>query len=96
MVETSNLIGKEVALTGRLFSMTRTEAIERIETAGGTHAREPGPSTAILVAGEASGHLTSSGAISRNMELFRELKNRGVPIELIEESVFLKLLGAED
>lgn len=96
MVETSHLIGKEVALTGRLFSMTRAQAVERIQKAGGTYAREPGPSTAILVAGEASGHLTSSGAISRNMELFRGLKNHGVPIQLIEESEFLTLLGEED
>ena len=76
--------------------MTRAHAVERIQKAGGTYAREPGPSTAILVAGEASGHLTSSGAISRNMELFRGLKNQGVPIQLIEESEFLKLLGGED
>jgi tetratricopeptide (TPR) repeat protein len=96
MVEISNLVGKEVALTGRLFSMTRAHAVERIQKAGGTYAREPGPSTAILVAGEASGHLTSSGAISRNMELFRGLKNQGVPIQLIEESEFLKLLGGDE
>jgi tetratricopeptide (TPR) repeat protein len=96
MVETTNLTGKEVALTGRLFSMTRAYAVERIQQAGGAYVREPGVSTSILVAGEASGHLTSSGAISRNMELFRELKNHGVLIELIEESAFLKLLGGED
>jgi tetratricopeptide (TPR) repeat protein len=95
-VEPSSLTGKEVALTGRLFSMTRAQAIERIQRAGGTCAREPGSSTAILVAGEASGHLTSSGGISRNMELFRELKNKGVPIQLIEEIEFLKLLGGEE
>jgi tetratricopeptide (TPR) repeat protein len=95
MVETTNLTGKEVALTGRLFSMTRASAVERIQQAGGIYVREPGPATSILVAGEASGHLTSTGAISRNMELFRELKNRGVSIELVEESEFLKLLGGE-
>jgi len=96
MATTVPLTGKEVALTGRLFSMTRADAVQRIEQAGAVHVREPGPTTSLLVAGEASGHLTSSGAISRNMELFRQLKNRGVPIELVEESEFLKLLGGQD
>lgn len=53
MAEAVSIAGLEVALTGRLFSMTRAEAVERIQKAGGRHAKEPGPATDILVAGEA-------------------------------------------
>ena len=96
MAEVSPLADKEVALTGRLFSMTRAEAVERILKAGGRHAREPGPTTAILVAGNALGHLTSDGGISRNLEVFQALKKQGASIRLVEEQEFLRLLGAED
>ncbi len=96
MVEASTLADKEVAITGRLFSMTRAEAIERILKAGGRHVREPGPSTAILVGGNALGHLTADGGISRTMALFRELKRAGAPIRLVEEPEFLGMLGASE
>ena len=76
--------------------MTRAEAIESIIKAGGRHAREPGASTAILVAGNALGHLTADGGISRNMALFQELKKQGADIRLVEEPEFLRLLGADD
>jgi len=96
MPEAAPLADKEVALTGRLFSMTRAEAIERIQRAGGRHSREPGPSTDILVAGGAQGHLTADGGISRNMAIFQELKKAGAGIRLVEESEFLRLLGANE
>lgn len=96
MVEALTLADIEVALTGRLFSMARAEAIERIGKAGGRYAREPGPSTSLLVAGSAQGHLTASGEISRNMALFQELKKGGAAIRLVDEMEFLGLLGAAE
>ncbi len=96
MSEPSSLTGREVALTGRLFSMTRAQAIERILKAGARHAREPGPDTDILVAGNAQGHLTPDGGISRNLQIFQELKKRGAAVRLVEEPEFLGLLGADD
>jgi tetratricopeptide (TPR) repeat protein len=89
------LNGAEVAITGRLLSMTRPEAVERILAAGGRHVREPGPSTAMVVAGEGSGHLTSDGRITRSMEVFRQLKKDGSFIRLVAEPEFLTLLGAD-
>jgi hypothetical protein len=53
MTAASALAGKEIALSGRLFSMSRTQAVQRILRAGGRPVREPGPATAILVAGNA-------------------------------------------
>ena len=47
------------------------------------------------MAGQA-GHLTSSGSVTRNLLRFRDLKQNGSPIRLIDEIEFLKLLGAHD
>ena len=90
-----SLRGKEVALTGRLVSMKRLEAVRRIMEAGGRHVDMPGVSTSLLVAGH-EGRLTAAGGVTRIMLLFRELKQNGAPIRLIEEGEFLKLLGAGD
>jgi tetratricopeptide (TPR) repeat protein len=96
MSEETTLRGSEVAITGRLLSMSRAEAIGRLREAGGTYAREPGFSTAMLVAGEAIGTLTADGRIPRSLETFRELKSKGFGIRLVGESEFLRLLGAQD
>ncbi len=90
-----SLRGKEVALTGRLASMKRAEAIRRIVEAGGRHVDAPGLTTALLVAGQA-GHLTAAGGVTRNMLRFKDLKQEGAPIRLIEETEFLRILGAAD
>ncbi len=91
----SPLTGKEVALTGRLFSLTRPEAADRIRGAGGIYVPEPGPGTGLLVAGNALGHLTADGGISRNLSLFQSLRKSGTPIKLVEEPEFLGMLGSE-
>jgi tetratricopeptide (TPR) repeat protein len=96
MAEASALAGKEIALSGRLFSMSRTQAVQRILQAGGRPVREPGPSTAILVAGSALGHLTAEGMVDRNLARFRQLKQQNAPILLLNEPEFLRLLGAEE
>ena len=92
---TESLRGKEIALTGRLASMKRSEAVRRITEAGGRHVDTPGAATSLLVAGQA-GHLTESGRVTRTMVRFRDLKQNGAPIRLIEETEFLRLLGAAD
>jgi tetratricopeptide (TPR) repeat protein len=96
MTEASALAGKEIALSGRLFSMSRTQAVQRILRAGGRPVREPGPATAILVAGSALGHLTAEGYVDRNLARFRQLKQQNAAIRLVEEPEFLRLLGAQD
>ena len=94
-MSSESLRGKEIALTGRLASMRRSEAVRRIADAGGRHVDAPGESTALLVAGQA-GSLTPSGRVTRNMLRFRDLKQNGAAIRLIEETEFLRLLGAAD
>jgi len=94
-VMTTTLAGKEAAFTGRLISMDRAEAVQRIMRAGGRHVREPGMTTDILIAGQATGHFTPDGGIARNMLRFRELKKQGASIRLVDEDEFLGLIGAE-
>jgi len=92
----SPLDGKEVALTGRLFSLTRPEAEDRVRRAGGVVVPEPRDRTGLLVAGNASGHLTNDGGIPRNILLFDRLKQRGAPIRLVEEPELLRMVGAKE
>ena len=89
------LEGKEIALTGRLFSLTRAEAAERVRRAGGVVVPEPGDRTGLLVAGNARGHLTDDGGLPRNILLFDRLKQRGAPIRLVEEPELLRMVGAK-
>ncbi len=96
MSDDTPLNGAEVAITGRLLSMTRAQAVERLQKAGARHVREPGPTTALLIASEATGHLTADGRLSRSLEQFRELKRQGSGIRLVAETEFLRLLGAQD
>ncbi len=96
MAEASALAGKEIALSGRLFSMSRAQAVQRILQAGGRAVREPGPATSILVAGNAQGHLDAQGEIERNLARFRQLKQQNAAILLLNEPEFLRLLGAQD
>jgi tetratricopeptide (TPR) repeat protein len=95
MADGKSLTGKEVAFAGRLFSMTRVEAVDRIQEAGAQHAREPGPATSLLIAGNALGHLTPDGGISRSMARLQDLKRHGAPIRVVEEPEFLRIVGAE-
>lgn len=91
----SPLSGKEVALSGRLFSLTRPEAADRIKSAGGIYVPEPGRGTGLLVAGNALGHLTADGEVPRSLALFRSLRQGGAAIELVEEPEFLGMLGTD-
>jgi tetratricopeptide (TPR) repeat protein len=76
--------------------MSRAQAAQRILQAGGRPVREPGPATAILVAGNAQGHLDAQGEIARNLARFRQLKQQNADILLLNEPEFLRLLGAQD
>jgi tetratricopeptide (TPR) repeat protein len=90
------LAGREVAFTGRLVSMTRGDAIDRIGETGGSYVRVPGESTHLLVAGHAHGPLKRDGGVPDNLVRFKELRERGAPVRLLQEPEFLHLIGAEE
>jgi tetratricopeptide (TPR) repeat protein len=95
MSEAVTLDGAEVAITGRLLSMSRAEAVQRLREAGASVAREPGFATTMLVVGDASGQL-AEGRANRSLEQYRALKAKGLAIRLVGEQDFLRLLGAQE
>ncbi len=90
------LEGKEIALTGRLASMTRSDVIGRITGTGGRYVRVPAESTHLLVAGRAHGPLKPDGSVPDNLVRFNDLKEKGADVQLVDEPEFLGLIGAEE
>jgi Flp pilus assembly protein TadD/DNA-binding transcriptional MerR regulator len=94
MAESDRLFeGIEIAIAGRLASMSRMEAIVRIREAGGRYARAPGPATTLLVVGQAQWPLASNGTPSRSLRLAGRLREGGQPIRIVSELDFLESLG---
>ncbi|MBN1557324.1 MAG: NAD-dependent DNA ligase LigA [Lentisphaerae bacterium] len=75
------LQGKTVVITGTLDSMTREEAREAVERAGGRPAGRVSGETDLLVVGANPGSNKSAAAESRN-------------VKTVDEAAFRKLLGA--
>ncbi len=87
------LEGLEVAIAGRLASLSRTEAIAQIRQAGGRYVRAPGPGTALLIVGQALWPLDSSGTPSRILQRAGRLREGGQAIRIVSELDFLESLG---
>jgi len=87
------LAGEEVAITGRLASMTRAEARERIEAAGACYAASPGPDTRFLFVGQDGPPLGEDGRLTRALREARRLQREGRPLEILGEEELLGRLG---
>lgn len=90
------LHGQHVAITGRLASMTRDEAVSLLEGSGGEYDRTPGAETSYLVVGEAGWPLREDGRLTQSLELAQELKAHGAAISIVSETEFLILLGLHE
>ena len=93
--ERGTLDGLEVAITGKLASMNRDEAVRRIADAGGHYAAEPTETTAILVVGFAVLPLAEDGRPTQSLRAARELRERGTGIEILTEEQWLQRLGLD-
>jgi len=82
----SPLQGKQVAITGRLASMTRGEARAWIRRLGGELARAPGQKTSIVVVGEERWPRPES------LEKAKRLQEAGHDLQVISERSFLEML----
>lgn len=91
----AGLSDREVAVTGRLASMTREEARLRLLAAGARYVSEPGASTAFLVVGEEVQLLREDGRLTRCLQKAEDLHRSGRGPRLITEDEFLALLGDE-
>lgn len=89
------LRGERLAFTGILASMTHGQASELVSVHGGETMQHVGRSTTMLVIGEEGWPLEEDGAPSGKLQHAVELINQGVPLRLVKESEWLRLLGLE-
>ncbi len=90
------LAGREVAITGRLASMTREAAILQLERHGARYVSIPTARTDWLVVGLEGWPLRRDGRLTKSLERAQELERDGAPIRILTESAFLSSIGLGD
>jgi len=93
---THALAGKTIAITGRLASMSRAEAVAAIGSARGQYVAEPDARTSCLVVGQGGPPLGEDGRLTQSLRRARELVAGGAALEIIGEEIFLELLGLQE
>jgi tetratricopeptide (TPR) repeat protein len=89
------LQGKQVAITGRLASMSRTEAAELIRGCGGQVIGSITRQTGVLIVGQGGEPLGKDGNLTARLRKARRFEKRGYPIRIVAEEEFLARLGLE-
>lgn len=92
----SPLDGRRIAVTGRLAALSRADAVRLIGESGGRYCRGVSRATSLLVVGLDGWPLRKDGRLTHNLRRARVLQNRGVPIEILPEDRWLRLLGLDD
>lgn len=86
------LHGKQVAIAGRMASMSRDEAADLIRKCGGEPTREPGRKTAFVVVGQEGWPVGRDGRMTDELERAKALQDEGCRIRVISEQEFLEML----
>jgi tetratricopeptide (TPR) repeat protein len=89
------LQGEKVAFTGILASMTHRQACDLVVENGGSSSAHVSGHVTMLVVGEEGWPLDEEGKASAKLEQAVELINSGVPLQILKESEWLRLLGLE-
>tara|TARA_R110002072_G_scaffold155657_2_gene306067 strand:- start:116873 stop:118210 length:1338 start_codon:yes stop_codon:yes gene_type:complete len=89
------LQGEKVAFTGILASMTHRQACDLVVENGGSSSAHMSGHVTMLVVGEEGWPLDEEGKASAKLEQAVELINSGVPLQILKESEWLRLLGLE-
>lgn len=89
------LQGEKVAFTGILASMTHRQAGDLVVENGGSSSSHMSSHVTMLVVGEEGWPLDEEGKASVKLEQAVELINSGVPLQILKESEWLRLLGLE-
>lgn len=92
----TELSGAEVVFTGRLASMPRDEAEERVARAGGRVVEAPGPATRFLVVGEDGPPLGEDGHLTRSLREARKRREGGQELAILGEEDFLRLIDQDE
>jgi len=95
LVSSPCLQGERVTFTGTLASMTHRQACELVERHGGVATGHVSRQTTMLVVGEEGWPLEEDGGTSAKLDQSIELMRQGVPLQLLKESDWLRLLGLE-
>lgn len=87
---------QDVCITGKMASMDREEAIQRIASSGGRFVAMPDDRTAVIVVGQYGPPLSHTGAPTAALTRARDLADAGLEIEFLPESEFLVRIGATE
>jgi len=87
------IAGREVVIAGRLLSLSRAEAYERVAACGGRLAEHPGDDTAWVVVADAGAPLGEDGRLADPLIEARARIERGQALTLLSEDEFLERLG---
>jgi tetratricopeptide (TPR) repeat protein len=90
-----NLAGERVSFTGTLASMTHLQAHELAQQHGGTATQHVSRQTTMLVVGEEGWPLEPNGHPSLDMQEASWLQQEGLPLRIVSESDWLRLLGLD-
>jgi tetratricopeptide (TPR) repeat protein len=90
-----SLAGERVSFTGTLASMTHQQAHELAQQHGGTATQHVSRQTTMLVVGEEGWPLEPDGCPSLNMQDASRLQQEGLPLRIVSESDWLRLLGLD-
>lgn len=89
------LQSERVTFTGTLASMTHRQACDLVAENGGTPSSHISGQSTMLVVGEEGWPLDEEGQASQKLQQAVELINSGVPLQILKESEWLRLLGLE-
>src|SRR5687767_13451809 len=87
------LTGKRVAISGKLVSMTKADAVQVVVRHGGQVVPAVTHNTSILVVGQESWPLQKDGRPSKALLRAKELQQAGSPIFVLPEDDFIAKLG---
>jgi tetratricopeptide (TPR) repeat protein len=95
VADTDATLGKRVAITGRLGTLTRAEASLHIQRAGGIYCEDFGPRVETLVVGMRGWPLLETGKVTRALELAEAARARGEGVRIVSEQAFRELVGLD-
>ncbi|HUE16732.1 MAG TPA: MerR family transcriptional regulator, partial [Planctomycetaceae bacterium] len=89
------LQGERVSFTGTLASMTHQQAQDLVEQHGGTATHHVSRQTTMLVVGEEGWPLEPDGHPSIKLQQVTEWQQEGLPVRVVGESDWLRLVGLD-
>lgn len=91
--QSSIFYGAKVVFTGTLSSMSRAEAWQLVVDIGGIISESVTKETDFLIVGQQDFRIVGDDGMSKKQEKAHELLLNGIPIEVISEADFLRIIG---